>query len=111
MAGQGPLGFDHPRLCVQVKSGDSPLDRPTLDQLLGSMKNFQAEQGLMVSWGGFRSSIDKEEARQFFNVRLWDRDDLIQQLFNNYSNLSDEIRADLPLKRIWIVTSQETESE
>jgi restriction system protein len=111
LAGQGPLGFDPPRLCVQVKSGDTPVDRPTLDQLLGSMKNFQADQGLLVSWGGFKITVDKEEARQFFSVRLWDRDDLIQQIFNHYSNLSDEIRAELPLKRIWIVTFADTGNE
>ena len=34
LAGAGPLGFDHPRLCVEVKSGDAPIDRPTVDNCL-----------------------------------------------------------------------------
>ena len=76
LAAQGALGFGEPRICVQVKSGDSPLDRPTLDQLIGTMQNVQAKQGLLVSWGGFKSSVDKEEANQFFRVRLWDQKDL-----------------------------------
>jgi restriction system protein len=30
LAAPGPMGFGTPRLCVQVKSGDSPVDSPTL---------------------------------------------------------------------------------
>lgn len=110
LASQGPLGFSSPRICVQVKSGSDPVDRPTLDQLVGTMQNFQAEQGLLVSWGGFRISVDKEKPNQFFRVRLWDRDDLIDQLIEHYDKLDDDIRADLPLKRIWTVASPEEET-
>jgi len=70
LASPEPMGFGEPRVCVQVKSGDSTLDRPTLDQLIGVMQNVQASHGLLVSWGGFKSSVDKEEATQFFRVRL-----------------------------------------
>lgn len=111
LAAKGTLGFDSPKLCVQVKSQDSPIDRATLDQLIGTMQNFQAEQGLLVSWSGFKSSVDKERATQFFRVRLWDRDDLIENLLENYNNLDDEIRAELPLKRIWIVAYTEDEND
>jgi len=74
LAAPGPLGFGTPRLCVQVKSGDAPVDRPTLDQLIGVVQNVNADQGLLVSWGGFESSVDKETATQFFRVRLWHAD-------------------------------------
>ena len=107
LAAPGSLGFGEPRLCVQVKSGDAPLDRPTLDQLIGTMQNFHASHGLLVSWGGFKSTVDKEKAAQFFRVRLWDRDDLIDQLFEHYEHLGDELRAELPLKRIWTVATTE----
>jgi len=109
LAAPDALGFGQPRICVQVKSSDSPVDRPTLDQLIGSMANVQAEQGLLVSWGGFKSSVEKEEAAQFFKVRLWDRDDLIRHLLIQYNNLDDELKADLPLKRIWTVATSESE--
>ena len=59
LAAPGPLGFGRPRICVQVKSQESPLDLPTLNQLIGSMQNVQADQGLLVAWGGFKASIDK----------------------------------------------------
>ena len=103
LAAPGPMGFGEPRVCVQVKSGDSALDRPTLDQLIGVMQNVQASHGLLVSWGGFKSSVDKEEATQFFRVRLWDQGDLISQVLEQYDKLDEDIRAELPLKRIWIV--------
>ena len=103
LAAPEPMGFGEPRVCVQVKSGDSALDRPTLDQLIGVMQNVQASNGLLVSWGGFKSSVDREEATQFFRVRLWDQGDLINQVLEHYDKLDEDIRAELPLKRIWIV--------
>ena len=109
LAGTGPMGFGQPRLCVQVKSGDSPLDRPTLDQLIGTMQNVQADQGLLVSWGGFKVTVDREIASQFFRVRLWDQAELIEHLLENYEKLDDDVRAELPLKRIWTVAAQNEE--
>jgi restriction system protein len=107
LAAPGPLGFGRPRICVQVKSQESPIDRPTLDQLIGTMQNVQADQGLLVSWGGFKSSVDREIASQFFRVRLWDQDALIKELLDNYSQLDEDLRAEIPLKRIWTVATQE----
>lgn len=101
LASPGPLGFGEPRICVQVKSQESPLDRTTLDQLLGTMSNVQADRGLLVGWGGFKSSIRKEEAQQFFRVRLWDSDDLIDELISLYEKLDEDIRAEIPLKHMW----------
>lgn len=103
LAAPEPMGFGEPHVCVQVKSGDSALDRPTLDQLIGVMQNVQASHGLLVSWGGFKSSVDKEEATQFFRVRLWDQGDLIDQVLAHHDKLDEDIRTELPLKRIWVV--------
>jgi restriction system protein len=107
LAAPGPLGFGQPRIVVQVRSGDTPTDRPSVDQLIGTMQNFHADQGLFVSWGGFRLSVDKETARQFFRVRLWDQQVLIDQILENYDKLDEDLRAELPLKRIWIVAKDE----
>ena len=92
LAAPEPMGFGQPRVCVQVKSGDSPLDRPTLDQLIGVMENVRADHGLLVSWGGFKSSIDREEATQFFRVRLWNQRHIIDQVLTNYEKLDEEIK-------------------
>lgn len=109
LAAPGPLGFGQPRLCVQVKTSDSAIDRPTLNQLIGAMQNVNADQGLLVSWSGFKSSIDREIPSQFFKVRLWDRDSLIKELLANYDRLDEDIRAELPLKRIWTLTYTDAE--
>ena len=99
LAAKGHLGFESPRICVQVKSQDTPLDRPTLDQLHGGMTRSKATHGLIVSWGGFKSTVDQEVPQQFFDVRLWDQQDLITQLLAVYDDLDEELRAELPLKR------------
>ena len=107
LAALGPLGFGSPRICVQVKTGDTPVDRPTLDQLIGAMQNFGADQGLLVSWSGFKSSVDKEVPNQFFKVRLWDQDLIIEELLKVYDKIDEEIKAELPFKRVWTLTSSE----
>jgi restriction system protein len=53
--------------------------------------------------------VDKEIALHFFRVRLWNQDDLIDQLLEQYGSLDEDLRAELPLKRIWTVAAQEEE--
>lgn len=106
VAGAGPMGFDSPRLCVQVKSGESAVDVSVLRELQGTMKNFGTEQGLLVSWGGFTSPLLKEARRLHFEIRLWDAGDLVANLQRYYDALSPEIQADLPLKQIWILVPE-----
>lgn len=107
IAGCGPMGFDPPRLCVQVKSSDVPVDIGVLRELQGSMKNFGGQQGLLVSWGGFKRSVYNEARRLFFEVRLWDSDDIVGALVKNYDNLSGDIQAEIPLKQIWVLVLEE----
>jgi len=107
LVGAGPLGFGSPRLCVEVKSGSAPVDRPTVDKLLGAVAKFGAEEGLFVSWGGFKSNVQKELATSFFRVRLWSQKELFEHLFAHYEELDDDIRAELPLKRIWTLAVKE----
>jgi len=106
LASPGSLGFGHPRICIQVKSQDNPIDRPTFDQLIGTMQKVGADQGLLVSWNGFKSSIDKEIPMQFFKVRLWNRVDLIKEIITNYDKLDEDIKAELPLKKVWTLAME-----
>ena len=103
LAAPGALGFGEPRIVVQVKSQDSPVDRPTLDQLVGTMSNLKADFGLLVSWGGFKNSVKREEAQQFFRVRLWDSGDIIDGLLGLYDRLDDDLKTEIPLKRAWML--------
>jgi restriction system protein len=38
---------------------------------------------------------------------MWDADDLIKQLIENYDHLSDEMKSEIPMKRIWILLPEE----
>jgi len=107
LAATGTFGFSEPRICVQVKSQQSPIERAVLDALGGVMKKVSATHGLLVCWGGFKGSVDKEEAQQFFHVRLWDADDLIDELLAVYDKLDADIRAQVPLKRVWTLAAAE----
>ena len=71
------------------------------------MTKFNTKQGLFVAWGGFKSNVQKELASSFFRVRLWTQNDLLNQIFLNYEKLNDDIKAELPLKRIWIISNAE----
>jgi restriction system protein len=46
---------------------------------------------------------------QFFRVRLWDQDKLIDALLANYAGLDADLRTDIPLKRIWTIADIENE--
>jgi restriction system protein len=106
LAGKGPFGFDSPKICVQVKSGNQPLDVGALRELNGVAPKFRADQGLLVSWGGFKQSLLKESKDSFFKVRLWTSDNLVDAILRNYDRLPNEIKAELPLKRIWTLVSE-----
>ena len=109
LAGAGPLGFSSPRLCVQVKSQDTPVESKTLNELRGAMQSVNATEGLFVSWSGFKSTVYKQAATSFFSVRLWTQKELLEALFAHYDALDDDLKAELPLKRIWTVAAQEGE--
>jgi restriction system protein len=107
VAGKGPLGIDGPRLVVQVKSQDSATDVGVLRELQGVMRQFSAEQGLLVAWGGVTKALDREAKRLFFEIRIWDAGDVVRAIQQSYDQLSEEVQADLPLRRIWVLADQE----
>lgn len=111
LASGGPFGFDHPRICVQVKSGDTPVDRPEFQQLIGAMGDVKADQGLFVSWGDFKQTVYREVPSKFFSVRLWNQKDLIEQILINYDKLDQDIKAELPFKQIWTIAALEDQSK
>lgn len=106
LAASGPLGFDHPRVCVQVKSTIAQVDVKTLRELQGVMRKVKAELGLLVSWGGFNSKVLSEAKEEFFYIRLWTANDILENIFKYYDRFSDEVKADLPLKRFWTLVEE-----
>lgn len=106
LAGYGPMGFESPKICVQVKSGGVQNDS-TIRELEGVMSRIGADQGLFVSWDGFNRTAQHSEPSVFFKVRLWDSKKLMSELLGVYDRLPDQIQAELPLKRIWVVVPEE----
>ncbi|TAH35373.1 MAG: restriction endonuclease [Alphaproteobacteria bacterium] len=107
LAARGVMGFEHPRICVQVKSGDGAVGREILDQLQGVMQKFKADHGLLVSWGGFKPTVIEEARRNFFQIRLWNDQKLVQEIQEVYEKLPSEIQAEIPLQRSWILVDEE----
>jgi restriction system protein len=109
LGGRGPLGLDEPRLCVQVKSQNSPADVTIYRTLQGTMQTYKAEQGLLVCWGGFNKAVTAESRQGHFTVRLWDSTDLVEAIYRTYERLPAEIRADLPLAKVWMLVPDDSE--
>lgn len=103
VAGRGILGMDSPRLIVQVKSGAQVADSVVRD-LLGVIHSQQAEQGLLVAWGGLTRNARDSVYGQQFRLRVWTNEDVVDAVMRVYDRLPEEIRARLPLRRVWILT-------
>lgn len=101
LAGAGALGMESPRICVQVKSGDSPVDVKVVRELHGVLTTVNADQGLLVAWAGLNKAADVEARSQFFKIRVWTADDVIEAVAAVYERLPDDLQAELPLKRVW----------
>ena len=109
LAGRGSLGLDGPRLCVQVKSQKSPADVTVYRTLQGTMQTFNAEQGLLVCWGGFNRAVLQESKQGHFTVRLWNSSDLVDAIYRNYDELPTEVQAELPLKQVWMLVAEDSD--
>ena len=101
-AGRGPLGLDSPRLVVQVKSDANPVGVDVVQKLQGALGSHGADQALLVAWGGLNRQAQAQLVNQHFRIRVWDADELINAVCRNYPHLPYEVRAELPLKQVWV---------
>ena len=83
------------------------VDQPTLQALIGSVQDAQAHHGLLVSWGGFKRTVDVRRNELFFRIRMWGRTQLVDALLETYERLPEEFRAELALRRIWTLVPDE----
>jgi restriction system protein len=110
LAGGGPLGMDSPRICVQVKFTSGPADASVVRELEGVMQRVRADQGLLVSWNGITQTAEREVRQQFFRVRVWTADDVLSELTSVYDRLPDDIQIELPLKQVWMLAVEDSDS-
>jgi restriction system protein len=106
LAGRGPLGLDSPTVVVEVKSEQGQIGVPVLNQLQGAVKNNQADQGLLVAWGGLNKQAETLRMSQRLKVRVWNDEDVIDQLLEVYDRLPEDIRVGIPLKRAWVLLEE-----
>jgi restriction system protein len=74
------------------------------------MQSYSAELGLLVSWGGFTKSAESEARTKHFQIRLWDQSDVLSALFRTYDRFPEEMKAELPLTRSWLLVQADAES-
>lgn len=107
LAGSGPLGLDSPRIAVQVKSSDSPVDVMAVRDLQGAATTVNADTALLVAWAGLNKPARDHVKNLWFNLRVWTAQDVIDKATENYDALPAEIQADLPLKKVWTLALDE----
>lgn len=107
LAGKGPMGFSSPRLLIEVKSGSSPVGIDVVDRLRGALDKFGADQGVLVSLNGYKAGLKKQCREAFFKIRLWDQNDLIEELFKVYDKLPEAIQGEIPLQQAWSLVVKE----
>jgi restriction system protein len=44
-----------------------------------------------------------------FSIRLWDQGTLLNEIVKYYEQFEDELKAELPLKRIWTLVEEESD--
>lgn len=101
LMGSGPTGLEAPRVVGQVKTGQADVDQ--YRSIFGLKESMEADQGLLVAWGGFKGTVRKEARGRHFSMLLWDADDLIDALFDAYDRIRDDVRSRLPLQRTWVL--------
>ncbi len=106
IAGSGPLGLDSPTVVVEVKSEQGQIGIGVFNGLSGAVRNNQADQGLLVAWGGLAKPAEQARLTQRTVIRVWDAEDVIDQLLDVYDLLPDELRAAIPLKRAWVLIDE-----
>ena len=103
-AARGDLGFEEPRISVQVKNTRASMGVSDLNELMGAKTVSGATSALFVSWGGFTQPARQMVRTSWFELRLWDADEIVAQVTSVYDQLDPVIRAQLPLRQVWTPT-------
>lgn len=67
------------------------------------MATYGADQGLLVAWGGITKQARDALRHQHLRIRVWESNDVVDAVLRTYDRLPDDIRSQLPLKRIWVL--------
>lgn len=99
IAHKDELGLEPPIIKVQVKSSEGNIGDPAVSAFYGKVE--PAEHGLFVALGSFTTNA-KVFARSKSNLRLIDRDQLVDLVLQNYDRFDSKYKGLLPLKRVYV---------
>ncbi|GAA1799454.1 MAG: restriction endonuclease [Actinobacteria bacterium] len=100
-AGRGLLGLESPKLIVQVKTGQ--IGSEVVAQLNGLVSTHGADYGLLATWTGLSKPAKDAVKHQRFRVKVWDASDVIAAVQRNYDRLPEDVRARIPMERVWML--------
>ncbi len=93
------LGFQSPRIKVEVKHRKGSMGAPEIRSFLGGLR--KDDRGLYVSTGGFTNEARYEAERAEVPTTLIDLDGLAELLVQHYKSVDDEGRALVPLQPLY----------
>lgn len=104
VAYKDPLGFERPRLKIQVKKRIES-NKSTTDEIkiLKSVLHKNEDIGIFITGSTFTRDARMFARQSDIHIRLIDRQDLIQLWRENYPKLSAQSKALLPLQAIYFL--------
>jgi restriction system protein len=93
------LGFEDPRIVVEVKHRTAAMGSQEIRSFLGGRHD--RDKGLYVSTGGFTKEARYEAERGRIPITLMDLDDLAHSVLEHYEAMDGETKRLLPLRRIY----------
>lgn len=93
------LGFEDPRIVVEVKHRSAAMGSQEIRSFLGGRHD--NDKGLYVSTGGFSKDARYEAERGRIPVTLMDLDDLVKTLLEHYENMDVEMQRLIPLRKLY----------
>ena len=93
------LGFEQPRIVVEVKHRKGAMGSQEIRSFLGG--RHKDDKGLYVSTGGFTKDAKYEAERATIPLTLVDIDDLVSIVLENYETMDTDSMALIPLTRVF----------
>lgn len=93
------LGFEDPRIVVEVKHRNAAMGSHEIRSFLGG--RHENDKGLYVSTGGFTKEARYEAERARIPVTLLDLDDLVKSLLEHYEQIDLDMQRLIPLRKVY----------
>ncbi|WP_271007787.1 restriction endonuclease [Paucibacter sp. B51] len=93
------LGFEDPRIVVEVKHRTAAMGSQEIRSFLGGRHD--NDKGLYVSTGGFTKDARYEAERARIPVTLMDLDDLVKALLEQYERMDIDMQRLIPMRKLY----------